>query len=74
MLIWDVGVSFGLTPFHGNFVDYVKCDIDVKDISKLNKVVGFGTTLHNFTATNTIVHQLIFNSLVLMFITNFMVF
>ena len=45
----DSGDSIGLTPFWIDFIDYVECDIDVKD-SKLNKVVGFGTKLHKFTA------------------------
>ena len=31
---------------------YVKHNIDVKDISKLNKVIGFGATLHKFNAKN----------------------
>ena len=43
-LVWDSGASFELTPYHADFIDYVECDIDVKDISKLNKVIGFGTT------------------------------
>ena len=50
--IWDSGASFGLTPYHADFINYVKCDIDVKDISMLNKVIGFETTLHKFTAIN----------------------
>ena len=29
----------------------MECDIDVNDMSKLNKVIAFGTTLHKFTAT-----------------------
>ncbi len=29
ILIWDTGASAGLTPFHSNFIDYVKCEIDV---------------------------------------------
>jgi hypothetical protein len=52
MLIWDTGTSYGLTPFRSNFVDYVKCDIAVKDVTKVNKVIGIGTTLHKFTDTN----------------------
>ena len=28
-----------LLAFHADFIDFVECDIDVKDISKLNKVV-----------------------------------
>ena len=48
----DSGASFGLTPYCANFINYVECDIDVKDISKLNKVICLGTALHKFTATN----------------------
>ena len=33
-------------------MDCLESDIDVKDMSKINKVIGFGTTLHKFTATN----------------------
>ena len=47
-LAWDTGASFGLTPFRADFIDYVECQIPVKDISKTNIVVGIGTTLHKF--------------------------
>jgi hypothetical protein len=40
-----MGASYGLTPFR-------KCDIPVKDVTKVNKVIGIGTTLHKFTDTN----------------------
>ena len=43
LLVWDSGASFGLTLFCADFIDYAECDIDVKDNSKLNKVIGFGT-------------------------------
>ena len=46
MLIWDTGASFGLTPFRSDFIDYVQADIPVRDVSKVNKVIGIGTTLH----------------------------
>ena len=36
MLIWDTGASAGLTPFRSDFIDYVKCEIDVQDITKVN--------------------------------------
>ena len=52
-MVWDSGAYFGLTPFHANFIEYVECDIGVKDISEPNKVIGFGTTLHKFTATSS---------------------
>jgi len=47
-LVWDTGASFGLTPFRGDFIDYVKCSIPVKDIKSTNMVIGMGTTLHKF--------------------------
>jgi hypothetical protein len=52
ILIWDTGASAGLTPFRSDFIDYVKCKIDVRDITKVNKVVGIGTTLHKFVDNN----------------------
>ena len=47
-LVWDTGASFGLTPFCADFIDYVECQIPVKDISKTSMVIGIGTTLHKF--------------------------
>jgi hypothetical protein len=52
ILIWDTGASSGLTPFRSDFIDYVKCEIDVCDITKVNKVVGIGRTLHKFLDTS----------------------
>ena len=52
MLIWDTGASAGLTPFWSDFIDYVECEIDVCDISKVNKAIGIGTTLHKFVDNN----------------------
>ncbi len=49
ILIWDTGASYGLTPFQSDFIDYVKCEIPVRDVTKVNTVVGIGTTLHKFT-------------------------
>ena len=48
ILIWDTGGSCGLTPFKSDFIDYFECDIDVRDVTKVNKVIGIGTTLHKF--------------------------
>ena len=48
ILIWDTGASFGLTPFRSDFIDYVEADIAVKDVTKVNRVIGIGTTLHKF--------------------------
>ena len=47
-LVWDTGASFGLTPFLQDFIDYVECEIPVKDISKTNIVIGIGTMLNRF--------------------------
>ncbi len=49
ILIRDTGASFGLTPFRSDFIDYVECDIPVWDVTKVNKVIGIGTTIHKFT-------------------------
>ncbi len=38
----------GLTPFRSNFLDYIECDIGIRDVTKVNKVIGIGTTLHKF--------------------------
>ena len=46
MLAWDTGAQFVLTPFKSDFVDYVECDIPIKDVTKVNKVIGIGTTIH----------------------------
>ena len=48
ILIWDTGGSAGLTPFCSDFIDYAECDIDICDVTKVNKVIGVGTTLHKF--------------------------
>ena len=48
ILIWDTGASFGLTPFRSDFIDYVEADIVVKNVTKINNVIGIGTTLHKF--------------------------
>lgn len=48
VLIWDTGAPFGLTPFRSDFIDYVAADIAVKDVTKVNKVIGIGTTIHKF--------------------------
>ena len=35
VLIWGIVSSIGLIPFRSDFVDYVKADIPVKDITRL---------------------------------------
>ena len=52
MLVWDTGASYGLTPLSSDFIDHLKCDIPVKDVTKINRVIGIGTTLHNFIESN----------------------
>ena len=52
MLIWDTGVSSVFTPFKSKFIDDVKCNIPVKDVTKFNTVIGIGTTIHNFVDAN----------------------
>ena len=52
VLAWDTGASYGLTPFRSDFVDYVECNIPVKDVTKVNTVIGIGTTLHRFVDEN----------------------
>ena len=46
--IWDTEASFGMTKFLSNSIDYVKADISVKDVTKINHMIVIGTTLHNF--------------------------
>ena len=45
VLVCNTGDLYGFTPFRSDFIDYVKCDIPVKDASKVNRVIGMGTTL-----------------------------
>jgi hypothetical protein len=52
ILIWDTGAFYGSTPFCSDFIDYMECDIPVWDVTKVNKVIGIGTTLHKFTDTD----------------------
>ena len=44
-----MGASYGLTPFRSDFIDYVKCQIPVRDVTMVNTVVGIGTTLSRIT-------------------------
>ncbi len=34
------------------YIRYVKCDIPVRDVTKVNKVIGIGTTIHKFMDIN----------------------
>jgi hypothetical protein len=51
-LVWDTGASQGLTPFLNDFIHYEECRIQVNDISKVNHVIGIGTVMYKFRATN----------------------
>ena len=50
--VWDAGASHGLTPLRANFIDSEKCSVPVQDISKTNHVIGIGTVMHHFKASN----------------------
>jgi hypothetical protein len=52
ILIWNIGASYELTPFCCDVIDLVECDIPVRDVTKVNKVIGIGTTLHKFANTD----------------------
>ena len=45
-LIWGAGVLFRLPSFKSAFVDYVDANVEVKDVTKINKLIGTGTTLY----------------------------
>jgi hypothetical protein len=40
ILIWNTGVSFVPTPFRSDFIDYVKYEIPVRDITMPTKLLG----------------------------------
>ena len=48
MLVWCTRSSYSLAPFSSDFVDYLKSDILVKDVTKVNRVIGIGTTIPKF--------------------------
>ncbi len=48
LLIWDTGVTHGLTPFMKDFIHYYPCDISFKDVSEVNRVITVGTVMHKF--------------------------
>ena len=51
MCIWDTGASSSLTPFRSDFIDYAKCNIPVKGVTKVNRVNGVETNVHKFKNT-----------------------
>ena len=52
ILVWETGALYGLTLFSSDFIDYVECDILVKDVAKVNRVIKIGTTLDKFIERN----------------------
>ena len=48
VIIWDTGVSFVLTTFKINFIDYLKYNTPVKDVIKVDTSIGIGKTIHFF--------------------------
>ena len=52
ILVWYTGDPYGLTLFRSDFIDHEECSITVKDVTKVNRVTGIGTTLHKFIERN----------------------
>ena len=52
MLVWDMGASYGLTLFRSDFIDYVKFDLPVKGVTKVNRDIVIVTSLHMFIDSN----------------------
>ena len=52
VLVWDIGDSYGLTPFRSDFNYYVKFGIHVKDVNKVNRFIVIGTTINGFININ----------------------
>ena len=48
LLAWNADASYGLMPFRGDFIDYIKVDIPVKGVTKVNEVIGVGSALFKF--------------------------
>ena len=40
LLVCDTGDSYGLKPYRSDFIDYIECDIPVKEVTKVNRVIG----------------------------------
>ena len=47
-LVLNTGVSLGLTPYRGDFITYRKVNIPLRDVSKINYVIGVGTVAWRF--------------------------
>ena len=41
-----------MAPFKSDLVDYVKCNIPLKDVTKVNTVIVNGKTIHRFVDAN----------------------
>ena len=52
VLVWGTGAPYGLTPFRSDFIDYMKCNILVKEMTKVNSVIGIRNTFHKFIERN----------------------
>ena len=52
MFIWDSGESFGVTQFRSDFIDYVKANIPVKDVTTVNRFIGIVTKINKFVDVN----------------------
>ena len=52
IVVWDTGASYGLTSFRSDFIYDVRFDITFKYVTKVNRVIGIGTTLHKFIKIN----------------------
>ena len=52
MLILYTGESFSLTQLRSYFIYYVNANITVKDVTKINQVIGIITAIKNFVDVN----------------------
>ena len=59
MLECDNVVLFGLTMFKADFIYYAETEIRIKDVTKVNKFIGIGTTMHKFKISGKIASTLI---------------
>jgi hypothetical protein len=47
-VVLDTGASSGLTPYRCDFISYRKVNIPLRDVSKINHVIGVGTVAWRF--------------------------
>ncbi len=50
LLVCNIGALTGLL-FKSDFFDYIKCSISVHNFSKVNEIIGTGSTIHKFVDT-----------------------